>query len=68
MANQVIMGRLLTTDMSPYIDEDAMQIIEKDWPGVRDSMALSKYNLRKFLSTPHQRRCKRYCCLDRRRA
>ena len=45
MANQVIMGRLLTTDMSPYIDEDAMQIIEKDWPGVRDSMALSKYNL-----------------------
>ena len=45
MANQVIMGRLLTTDMSPYINEDAMQIIEKDWPGVRDSMALSKYNL-----------------------
>ncbi len=45
MANQVIMGRLLTTDMTPYIDENAMQIIEKDWPGVRDSMALSKYNL-----------------------
>jgi len=45
MANQVIMGRLLTTDMAPYIDEDAMKVIEKDWPGVRDSMALSKYNL-----------------------
>jgi len=45
MANQVIMGRLLTTDMTPYIDEDAMQVIEKDWPGVRNSMALSKYNL-----------------------
>ncbi len=45
MANQVIMGRLLTTDMSPYVDEASMQVIEKDWPGVRDSMALSKYNL-----------------------
>jgi phosphodiesterase/alkaline phosphatase D-like protein len=45
MANQVIMGRLLTTDMSPYIDESAMQVIEKDWPGVRKSLALSKYNL-----------------------
>ena len=45
MANQVIMGRLLTTDMTPYIDEDAMKVIEKDWPGVRDSIALSKYNL-----------------------
>lgn len=45
MANQVIMGRLLTTDMEPYIDEDALQVIEKDWAGVRESMALSKYNL-----------------------
>jgi len=45
MANQVIMGRLLTTDMEPYIDEEAMKVIEKDWVGVRESMALSKYNL-----------------------
>jgi len=45
MANQVIMGRLETTDMTPYINEDALQVIEKDWVGVRDSMALSKYNL-----------------------
>ena len=45
MANQVIMGRLETTDMTPYIDEDALKVIEKDWVGVRDSMALSKYNL-----------------------
>lgn len=45
LANQVIMGRLLTTDMTPYIDEEAMKVIEKDWAGVRDSMALSKYNL-----------------------
>ena len=45
MANQVIMGRLLTTDMTPYVDEAALKVIEKDWAGVRDSMALSKYNL-----------------------
>jgi len=45
MANQVIMGRLETTDMTPYINEDALKVIEKDWVGVRDSMALSKYNL-----------------------
>ena len=45
MANQVIMGRLLTTDMSPYVDEAALTVIEKDWPGVRESMFLSKYNL-----------------------
>ena len=45
MANQVIMGRLETTDMTPYIDEEALQVIEQDWAGVRESMALSKYNL-----------------------
>ena len=45
MANQVIMGRLLTTDMEPYIDEEAMKVIENDWPGIRDSIALSKYNM-----------------------
>jgi len=36
MANQVIMGRLETTDMTPYINEDALKVIEKDWVGVRD--------------------------------
>jgi len=45
LANQVIMGRLLTTDMEPYIDEETMKVIEKDWVGVRESIALSKYNL-----------------------
>ena len=45
LANQVIMGRLQTTDMTPYVDEETMKVIEKDWVGVRDSMALSKYNL-----------------------
>lgn len=45
LANQVIMGRLLTPDFSPYIDEDSLARIETDWPGVRDFLTLSKYNM-----------------------
>ena len=45
LANQVIMGRLLTPDFTPYIDETALARIEKDWPGVRDFLTLSKYNM-----------------------
>lgn len=45
LANQVIMGRLLTPDFTPYIDESAIKRIEKDWPGVRDFVTLSKYNM-----------------------
>ena len=45
IANQVIMGRLLTPDLEPYVDETAVAAIEKDWPGVRDMVKLSKYNL-----------------------
>lgn len=45
LANQVIMGRLLTPDFTPYIDEDAVKLIEADWPEVRDFLTLSKYNM-----------------------
>ena len=45
LANQVIMGRLLTPDFTPYIDETALQNIEKAWPDVRDFVTLSKYNM-----------------------
>lgn len=45
IANQVIMGRLLTADLEPYIDEGSLSIIEKDWKGVRKSIQLSKYKL-----------------------
>lgn len=45
LANQVIMGRLLTPDFTPYIDETAIQNIEKSWAGVRDFVTLSKYNM-----------------------
>ncbi|WP_371397192.1 alkaline phosphatase [Fretibacter rubidus] len=45
LANQVIMGRLNTPDLEPYVSEEAVQAIEKDWAGVRDMVKLSKYNL-----------------------
>ena len=45
LANQVIMGRLLTPDFTPYIDEAALKLIEVDWPEVRDFLTLSKYNM-----------------------
>jgi len=45
LANQVIMGRVLTTDLTPYIDETSIDNLAKDWPGVRDVVGLSKYNL-----------------------
>jgi len=45
LANQVIMGRLLTPDFTPYIDETAIQNIEPAWAGVRDFLTLSKYSM-----------------------
>jgi alkaline phosphatase D len=45
LANQVIMGRLLTPDFTPYISEEAIQNIEPAWAGVRDFLTLSKYNM-----------------------
>lgn len=45
LANQVIMGRLLTPDFSPYIDETALGRIEIDWPEIREFLTLSKYNM-----------------------
>lgn len=45
LANQVIMGRLLTPDFTPYIDETSLARIEIDWPEVRDFMTLSKFNM-----------------------
>ena len=45
LANQVIMGRLLTPDFTPYIDEEATVKIESDWPEIRDFLTLSKFNM-----------------------
>jgi len=45
LANQVIMGRLLTPDFTPYIQEDTIAGVEAFWPEVRDFLTLSKHNL-----------------------
>lgn len=45
LANQVIIGRLLTPDFTPYVTEEATKAIEKDWPGIHDFLTLSKYSL-----------------------
>lgn len=43
LANQVIMARLISPDMEPYIGEDAILALEPSWPNVRDAVSLSKY-------------------------
>ena len=45
LANQVILGRLMTPDFTPYVTEEAVTAIEKDWPGIHDFLTLSKYNM-----------------------
>lgn len=45
MANQVIMGRLLTPDLTPHVTEEAMVNIEAEWASIRDFVGLSAYNL-----------------------
>lgn len=45
MANQIVMGKVLTPDMTPHVDEGSMQAIEKSWSGVRDFVELSKHAL-----------------------
>lgn len=45
IANQVIMARLTTPDLSPYVNEEAIVNIEKDWASIRELIGLSRYNL-----------------------
>ncbi|MEM7729819.1 MAG: alkaline phosphatase D family protein [Pseudomonadota bacterium] len=45
LANQVIMGRVMTPDFTPYVTQEATEAIEKDWPGIHDFLTLSKYGL-----------------------
>lgn len=45
MANQVILGRIMTPDFGPYINQQAVEAIEKDWPGIHDFLTLSQYNM-----------------------
>ncbi|WP_298915875.1 alkaline phosphatase D family protein [uncultured Algimonas sp.] len=45
LANQVILGRVMTPDFTPYVTQEATDAIEKDWPGIHDFLTLSKYGL-----------------------
>ncbi len=45
VANQVVMGRVMTPDLTPYVTEEAMVAIEAQWAGVRDFVDVSKYTL-----------------------
>jgi phosphodiesterase/alkaline phosphatase D-like protein len=45
LANQVILGRVMTPDFTPYITEEAVTAIEKDWPGIHDFLKLSQFGL-----------------------
>ena len=45
LANQVVMGRLATPDLTPHVDEAAMTAIEPQWGGIRDFVELSAYSL-----------------------
>lgn len=45
MANQVVMGRVHTADMTPHVKEENMVAMEGDWPGVRDFVKNSAYAL-----------------------
>ena len=51
LANQVIMGRLITPDMNPYVDEQAIQNIELQWAAVRAFVETSKYGLPVYLDS-----------------
>lgn len=45
IANQILMGRVSTTDMGPYMVEEAIAALEGDWPGVRDFVRNSAFGL-----------------------
>ena len=45
LANQVIMTRLLTPDLNPYVPEEALAKIRPQWEGIDDFLALSRYNV-----------------------
>jgi len=45
IANQVVMGKLTTPDLTPYVTEEAMVEIEKQWPPIRQFVGFSKLRL-----------------------
>lgn len=45
IGNQVLMGRLMTPDLTPHVTEEAILNLEADWPAVRDFVKSSVYGL-----------------------
>ena len=49
IANQVMMARIASPDLTPYKDEDFIYEIEKIFPGIHDSVAISPLGLPRYL-------------------
>lgn len=45
LANQVILGKIHTADLGPYVKEENIVALEGDWPGVRDFVRNSAFAL-----------------------
>ncbi len=45
LANQVVIGRITSPDLTPHVNEDALSSMEKAWSGVRDFVEFSQYAL-----------------------
>ncbi len=45
LGNQVIMGKVHTADLGPYVKEENILAMEADWPGVRDFVRNSAFGL-----------------------
>jgi phosphodiesterase/alkaline phosphatase D-like protein len=45
MANQVVIGRLTSPDLTPHVDPQSLDKMAQAWPGVRDFVEFSQYGL-----------------------
>jgi len=45
LANQVVIGRVTSPDLTPHVTAEALDGMAKAWPAVRDFVEFSKYNL-----------------------
>jgi len=45
LANQVVIGRVTSPDLTPHVSPDALDNIAKAWPAVRDFVEFSQYGL-----------------------
>ena len=45
LANQVVIGRVTSPDLTPHVDPVSLEKMAKVWPGVRDFVEFSQYGL-----------------------